>query len=320
MFDPGVLIRNTPAVAIGVAGLILIKALTLATTLFIDRSAPTATHVSLADSVRLSVLLAGGGEFAFVVLASAQNLGLTPGELNGILTTIVLISMAITPLLGDVAENLSAPLVSGDKSEKRPQTNIGMMAAPNSIVICGYGEVGSSLSETIGPLIADAYSTCEECSGKDIRSGDVVQDESSALPSIVCFDLNPSRLPVGIQNDDVLVVYGDGANQELVRSIGVTSPGAFVVTYSQPERRVSAVQRLRLSFPDAPIYARAASIKERDELVANGASAAVSHRQALVVQLGACLFPDESEELATREKAAPAVRCVVESLRNCNAE
>eukprot|EP00965_Chrysotila_dentata_P245373 6206510-Pleurochrysis_carterae.AAC.2 len=69
-----------------------------------DRFVPTPTHISSADTLRLSLLLAGGGEFAFVVLASAEKLGAIPYDLGAVLTAIVLISMCLTPLLGDIAE------------------------------------------------------------------------------------------------------------------------------------------------------------------------------------------------------------------------
>ena len=51
------------------------------------------------EGVRLATLLAGGGEFAFVVLAAAEKLGALPADLGGLLTAIVLVTMALTPLL-----------------------------------------------------------------------------------------------------------------------------------------------------------------------------------------------------------------------------
>lgn len=324
-FDPDLLIREGPTVATGVTALVLLKALTLGAAAQIDRFLPTASDIPTADIVRLAVLLSGGGEFAFVVLASAEKLGLLPADLGGLLTTIVLISMGVTPLLGDAAEALSASFVDEDRPE--PMSNAtetsDVAVASDAIVICGYGEIGSSISRVLMETTESRF--VEECSQR--ASGEPSLQNASALPSIVCFDLNPSRLPRGItETSNTLVMYGDGSNGELVRSTGVTAPRAIIITYEDPERRVSATQRLHTFFPDSPIYVRAAGMEERRELVANGASATISESQELAVQLGACLFLDEDAfkirqadssrdappSLSVWEEAVRALRAAVE--------
>ena len=94
------------------------------------------------------MLLAGGGQFAFVVLAAAEKLGALPDELNGLLTTIVLITMSLTPLLGGAAAALSELAEEGLALD--PEANGSSSALPggdtphvasDAIVICGYGEV-----------------------------------------------------------------------------------------------------------------------------------------------------------------------------------
>ena len=68
-----------------------------------------------AEAIRIAVLLAGGGEFAFVVFKLAEDLGLLPDKLEKLLTASVIISMSLTPLLaslavylGDVVERIDA--------------------------------------------------------------------------------------------------------------------------------------------------------------------------------------------------------------------
>ena len=125
---------------------------------------------------------------------------------------------------------------------------------------------------------------------------------SEVTPSVVCFDLNPSRLPRGItESGGAVVMYGDGANAELVRATGVTDPRAIIITYREPARCLSATQRLHANFPDAPIYARANGRAEREALVGCGASATILESEELAVQLGACLFLDESFQLRKGE-------------------
>ena len=304
-FDSELLLREGPTVATGVALLLLLKAFTLWLAGFIDRYLPTATDLAPAENIRLAVLLAGGGEFAFVVLAAAEKLGALPDELNGLLTTIVLITMSLTPLLGGGAAALSELAEEGLALD--PEANGSSSALPggdtphvasDAIVICGYGEVGASVSRAL-------LATAEEvaCGGPcDVT--DALEDgpPSEVTPSVVCFDLNPSRLPRGItESGGAVVMYGDGANAELVRATGVTDPRAIIITYREPARCLSATQRLHANFPDAPIYARANGRAEREALVGCGASATILESEELAVQLGACLFLDESFQLRKGE-------------------
>lgn len=48
--------------------------------------------------------LAGGGEFSFVLFKLAQDLGVLPNELAKLLTASVIISMSLTPLLGEIGD------------------------------------------------------------------------------------------------------------------------------------------------------------------------------------------------------------------------
>jgi len=398
-FDPDLLVREGPTIATGVVFLLVLKALTLFLAGYIDKALPTATSLSPAENVRLAVLLSGGGEFAFVIFAAADKLGALPDELNALLTTIILITMSITPLLGGLAASLSEPFESmrtypgwtltadlPDASAERGQgamraaaseviaANVAgeapsaapLHAAHDAIVICGYGEVGSLVSDTLLEAaeaviregegealtaVATTAATTDGGSGGSGSSGGGARERSSASSgsgsgggntfrggaSIVCFDLNPQRLPRGIRTrDGALVMYGDGANAELVRSTGVSSPRAIIVTYQEPARCLAATSRLRAAFPEAPIYTRASSTREQQALLEGGASVTILETRELACQLGACLFLDEAsfslrrdlplggragddEKLSVWETAVRALRAVAASSAPLNA-
>lgn len=59
--------------------------------------------LSWPESVRVGILLSQGGEFAFVLLALANSLGVLPLQLNKLLIIVVVGSMALTPVLADLA-------------------------------------------------------------------------------------------------------------------------------------------------------------------------------------------------------------------------
>jgi Kef-type K+ transport system membrane component KefB len=95
--DPQTVITEWPTLLAGISIFILVKfGVVLAAGQF-------ALGLTRADAVRVAFLLAGGGEFAFVIFKLANNLGALPEELTKLLTASVIISMSLTPVLGELA-------------------------------------------------------------------------------------------------------------------------------------------------------------------------------------------------------------------------
>ena len=125
----------------------------------------------------------------------------------------------------------------------RPETDDALQDA---VVVCGYGPVGRA--------------ACAAISGH---------------APVVAVDLDPARVADGVVDDAANVVYGDGASATVLKAAGVTEPRAIVVAYAGADRRAEAVARLRESFPDAPIIARAGGgplASEGRELEKSGAA------------------------------------------------
>lgn len=95
--DPAVVLKEWPTLLLGIIGFLITKAGVL------FASGP-ALGLSKAESARVAFTLAGGGEFSFVLFKLAQDLGVLPGGLNKLLTASVIISMSLTPLLGELGD------------------------------------------------------------------------------------------------------------------------------------------------------------------------------------------------------------------------
>ena len=91
--------------------MIFFKALTVAAATRVPRWLEP-NRLETPYAVKLAFLLSGGGEFAFVVLALAEKLEVLPKDLGRLLIAIVLITMAVTPLLGQAAAVASKALAS----------------------------------------------------------------------------------------------------------------------------------------------------------------------------------------------------------------
>lgn len=95
--DPSIVLQYWPTLLAGISAFLLIK-------FGVIYSGGGALGLSKGDAARIGILLAGGGEFAFVVFNLASQNGIIPDTLGSILTASVIISMALTPLLGEVAD------------------------------------------------------------------------------------------------------------------------------------------------------------------------------------------------------------------------
>lgn len=96
----------------------------------------------------------------------------------------------------------------------------------DTIVICGYGELGQAVCEALS--VGDA-----------------------TMPYAV-FDLNPARVAAGIAAG-VPIFYGNGASAEVIRATGIESPRAVIITYAGAEFCCDATQILRGAFPETRI-------------------------------------------------------------------
>jgi len=95
--DLAVVVKEWPTIIVGIIAFLTTKALVL------FASGP-ALGLTRAESARVAVTLSGGGEFSFVLFKLASDLGVLPGDLDKLLTASVIISMSLTPLLGEIGD------------------------------------------------------------------------------------------------------------------------------------------------------------------------------------------------------------------------
>lgn len=275
LFDSELVLAELPTVLTGAISLILLKGITVAAATRVPRWMEP-NRLEPYDAVKLAFLLSGGGEFAFVVLALAEKLDVLPKDLGGLLTAIVLITMAVTPLLGIAASSVSKNFSFDQLSHTFDDDSSESFVADDAIVVCGYGEVGKAVFEKLGDL-------------KD--------EDTGHPPSLVAFDMSPMLMnSILMPTPSSAVMFGDSANPEVILAHGVEKPRAFFVSYDDHEQVMSAVARLRFSFPEAPIFARAQSRFEAQELMEAGATEIVVEFDELSRSAQALLLKVEEEK------------------------
>jgi len=177
------------------------------------------------DALRLAVLLACGGEFAFVVLKLARDQGLVTPEQHGLQVLAITLSMALTPPL--VA--LFGRLFSAKHTTKKREYDTIDTDAPR-VIIAGYGRMGQIVARVLRaqgiPFVALDHS---------VEQIDLVQR-------------------FGTWSE---LFYGDPARPELLRAAQADKAAVFVLAMDDPDASLRTARVVRRLYPSMKIIARA---------------------------------------------------------------
>jgi glutathione-regulated potassium-efflux system protein KefB len=188
-----------------------------------------------ADAVRMALLLAQGGEFAFVLYASAATSGIFSPETTALLNAAVVLSMALTPLAPFLVRRLIAP-------EEASLDGIEIAdGVSGTVLVIGFGRFGQVASQA---LLA--------------RGIDVI---------IIDADTEMIRVAAryGFQ-----IYYGDGTRLDVLRAAGAGSAKAIAVCVEKREAADRIVELVKAEFPLARILVRAYDRGHSLELLKQG--------------------------------------------------
>ena len=86
------------------------------------RWSPALGKASHAEALERAVLMAQGGEFAFVLYGAAVAVGLLSPEENAVLVAIIIVSMALTPLMVILHDRLAPRAAPSADGRRRRRT------------------------------------------------------------------------------------------------------------------------------------------------------------------------------------------------------
>jgi CPA2 family monovalent cation:H+ antiporter-2 len=252
---------NVGVILAAVAALLVVKSVVL----FV---ASRVFRVSVAAAAEVAVLLAQGGEFAFVVIALARSSGLIAGELAQLATAVVGISMMVTPLCAVGGRWLGRRLQHVDHRHHMPAESASELR--DHVVIGGYGRVG----QTVGRLLA-----------------------AENVP-FIALDTN-GELVAEWRKRGHSCFFGDAGRPELLARVGAAEARAFVVTVNARQSAERMVAAARKGRPDAPVFARALDADHAVRLLELGAVDVIPEAVEASLQLGGRLL----ESLGLSEEA-----------------
>ena len=233
--DLGVAVERVLSVLAIAVGLIVLKTAILAFLVFLFR-------LPGLYALPLGLLLAQGGEFAFVIFNVAMDGELIEGPLGQVLIVAVALSMMATPFLAWASARLAhwTAVRGSARVEKIPDDTPGLAG---HVVIAGYGRVGRTVARELQEKGID----------------------------FIAVDRDPIVVS-GARSRGEPVYFGDASRSEILWGLHLSSASSAVVALSDSEAATRLVGTLRHMLPDLPVLARATNDAHAAELVRAGAS------------------------------------------------
>ncbi|MFL5297471.1 MAG: monovalent cation:proton antiporter-2 (CPA2) family protein [Phenylobacterium sp.] len=225
--DLGLVAAHPLAIAGLVVGLMALKTLAM-------YAAGRIFRHSHRTALTTAVALAQGGEFAFVLLGFVLGARVMDAQLARLLTAVVAVSMAATPLVTAAYDRL---VLSRREERPEPERLPFDESAPD-VIVAGFGRFGQIATR----LLLGA-------------NFNVVVLESS----IEQIDL--------LRRFGWRVHYGDASRLDLLRSAGAEKAKLLLVAIDDQDKAVELVQAAREAFPNIQVLARAYDRRHAYELM-----------------------------------------------------
>jgi glutathione-regulated potassium-efflux system protein KefB len=175
-----------------------------------------------------------GGEFAFVLYTAAMSGGVIDARENALFTTVVILSMAVTPVLMLAADRLLRTQASTDGVDVAHELK-------GQILVIGFGRFGQIVSQI---LLAKGV-------------------------SLSVIDMNPDRIR-DAGRFGFKVFYGDGARLDTLRHSGASTADAFLICINDPKAAMQIVELAQHEFPQAKLLVRSYDRGHAVELIRAG--------------------------------------------------
>ena len=227
--DLAVVARNWPLIAAGVVAMMVVKALCI-------YGVARLAHSSHADALDRAVLMAQGGEFAFVLFTAALGARVIDPTVNANMTAIVVLSMALTPLMVLLHRRFGPRATASMEGVEAARDNQA------NVLVIGFGRVGQIAAQ--GVVARGASLTVID------NDTQVIRDAQTYL---------------GFK-----VYYGDGGRTDVLHAAGAHNACAILVCIDDKAAATRIAQVARAEFPHARVLVRAFDREHALELVKTG--------------------------------------------------
>ncbi|WP_433740658.1 monovalent cation:proton antiporter-2 (CPA2) family protein [Pseudomonas putida] len=194
------------------------------------------------SAIRLGIVLAAGGEFAFVVFKIGRDNNLFDTRLYDLLVLAITLSMAMTPLLLLLCARLVSPKV---QPVEVPEKFREIDTDEPRVVIAGMGRMGQIVARIL-------------------RAQNI---------KFVALDTSVETIELSRSFGGVPVFYGDPMRPEILSAAKVEQAEYFVIATDDPDANIKTAELVRKLYPHMKIIARARNRQHVHRLMDVGAHA-----------------------------------------------
>jgi glutathione-regulated potassium-efflux system protein KefB len=246
--DLSVVAKNWQLILISVVALTVLKMLAIYAVARLFK----ASH---REAVERLVLMAQGGEFAFVLYAAALSVGLINAEENATLTAIIILSMVMTPVF----------VILHDRLMPKPEANAEGLPAPeddgSAVLLIGFGRFGQIVSQ---PLLRMGH-------------------------RLTIIDTDPEGITAA-REFGFKVYFGDGTRLDILQAAGAHHARAVVIAIDNPGSATRIAHLLHEECPLIPVFARSFDRRHSIELIKAGVENPIRETYESAMLMGAKLL------------------------------
>ncbi|NUF30454.1 cation:proton antiporter [Acinetobacter oleivorans] len=263
--DLSVVAQNWQLIVSGVIALMLAKALMI----YIVARVTKSSHTEALDR---ALLMAQGGEFAFVLFSAALSAQVIDSTVKSNLTAIVVLSMVLTPIVGIIFKRFTQ--TKADVSLENVNIAEGLSG---SVLMIGFGRFGQVTSQL---LLAR---------GVDVT---IIDNNTDMIRNAEKFGFK--------------IYYGDGCRLDILHASGAATAQAIVVCVDSKETTNRIVELVTHEFPLAKLLVRSYDrehslhlVKQKvDFMIRETFESAIKFGEVILQELGV----DEDEVIRISEE------------------
>jgi monovalent cation:proton antiporter-2 (CPA2) family protein len=181
-----------------------------------------AFRASHREALERTVLMAQGGEFAFVLYGAALGVGLINPTGSAVLSAVIILSMVMTPVFIALHDAVMKRAPADTAGTEGPD------GAPDRVLLIGFGRFGQIVSQA---LLARGHAIS------------IIDNDGEVIRTAEQFGFK--------------VFYGDGTRLDLLEAAGVREARAVIICADGAETAARIVELVKAECPTKPILARA---------------------------------------------------------------
>jgi len=207
---------------------------------------------SNAAARKRALLFAQGGEFAFVLYSAAATNGVIDARLSAIFSTVVILSMALTPLVLAVASRLAAARPKSTEGLEEPRDLKGQ------VLIVGFGRFGQVASQVL----------------------------LSRSVEVSIIDVDPDMIKAA-QSFGFKIYYGDGTRLDILHHSGADEAEVILICVDDREAATRIAALCLHEFPQSKVLVRSFDRRHSIELINAGVTYEIRETLESALALGA---------------------------------